>query len=139
MVFRVCFHSCDTIRPDSILVGDLTTPAFFPAPTFKRPGVFKPPQRNASSVLLILHSTLGNSRYDGLRYGHSASAETLSSIPNSTEAHFARARAEGFNSVVRGRILAGNYFLLRSQVGRHLEAARRLWRLIKQDFDDVST
>jgi aspartyl-tRNA(Asn)/glutamyl-tRNA(Gln) amidotransferase subunit A len=51
-------------------------------------------------------------RYDGLRYGHRSSGQQQLS----TEALYARSRHEGFNSVVRGRILAGNYFLLRKLV-----------------------
>ena len=34
-------------------------------------------------------------------------------IEESTEAMYAHTRHEGFNDVVRGRIFAGNYFLLR--------------------------
>ncbi|THD24550.1 Glutamyl-tRNA(Gln) amidotransferase subunit A mitochondrial [Fasciola hepatica] len=89
------------------------------------------------SVLCATEVASNMARYDGLRYGHSVPTGTMPQIQNSTESRFARARSEGFNSVVRGRILAGNYFLLRSQAGRHLEAARRLWRLVKQDFDDA--
>merc|ERR1712240_735912 len=46
-------------------------------------------------------------RYDGLQFGHRAHTHT------NTEDLFAESRSEGFNDVVRGRILAGNYFLLK--------------------------
>ena len=42
--------------------------------------------------------------------GHRAKVE------DSTEELFAATRHEGFNDVVRGRILAGNFFLLRRYV-----------------------
>ncbi|CAH2252393.1 glutamyl-tRNA(Gln) amidotransferase subunit A, mitochondrial [Pelobates cultripes] len=46
-------------------------------------------------------------RFDGLEYGH------RSDVDDSTEAMYAATRREGFNEVVRGRILSGNYFLLK--------------------------
>lgn len=36
-----------------------------------------------------------------------------SPVATSTEAMYASTRHEGFNDVVRGRILSGNYFLLK--------------------------
>lgn len=36
-----------------------------------------------------------------------------SGVDSSTEAMYATTRHEGFNDVVRGRILSGNYFLLK--------------------------
>ncbi len=47
-------------------------------------------------------------RYDGLRYGLRGEGDE-----SSTEAMFAEARREGLSDVVRGRILTGNFFLLR--------------------------
>ena len=47
------------------------------------------------------------SRYDGLQFGPRGKATTF------TEDMLAESRAEGFNEVVRGRIFAGNYFLLK--------------------------
>lgn len=46
-------------------------------------------------------------RYDGLEFGYRANEN------ESTEKLFATTRRIGFNEVVRNRILAGNYFLLR--------------------------
>lgn len=45
-------------------------------------------------------------RYDGIEYGHRSTNE------ESTEALYATSRSQGFNGVVRSRILTGNYFLL---------------------------
>lgn len=62
------------------------------------------------SVLNPCEVASNMARYDGLRYGHRALNPRL----NSTESLYAQTRHEGFNVVVRGRILAGNYFLLKS-------------------------
>lgn len=45
-------------------------------------------------------------RYDGIEFGHRAQDDT------STEKLYAMSRSQGFNEVVRNRILTGNYFLL---------------------------
>jgi aspartyl-tRNA(Asn)/glutamyl-tRNA(Gln) amidotransferase subunit A len=45
-------------------------------------------------------------RYDGIEFGHRADEN------RSTEELYAASRKVGFNEVVRGRILSGNYFLL---------------------------
>jgi aspartyl-tRNA(Asn)/glutamyl-tRNA(Gln) amidotransferase subunit A len=45
-------------------------------------------------------------RYDGIEFGLRAAEN------RSTEELYASTRSQGFNEIVRGRILAGNYFLL---------------------------
>jgi Asp-tRNA(Asn)/Glu-tRNA(Gln) amidotransferase A subunit family amidase len=50
-------------------------------------------------------------RYDGLEYGL-----RLADKETSTHALYAANRAAGFGDVVKGRILAGNYFLLKEYV-----------------------
>ena len=70
-------------------------------------------------------------RYDGVEFGHRAKAE------ESTDALYAATRHEGFNEVVRGRILAGNYFLLRAHLDKYLTQAQKLRRLITRDFQEV--
>ena len=52
----------------------------------------------------------------------------------STEALFASVRHHGFNDVVKGRILAGNYFLLREHYSEYFEQALKVRRLITEDF-----
>lgn len=69
-------------------------------------------------------------RYDGLRFGYRATG-------SSTEELFAATREKGFNSVVKGRILAGNYFLLRRNYEKYFEKALKVRRLIAQDFGKV--
>ena len=44
---------------------------------------------------------------------------------------------QGFNDVVKGRILAGNYFLLRENYDEYFEQALKVRRLISRDFLNV--
>ena len=67
-------------------------------------------------------------RYDGIEFGH------RSKIDESTDALYAMTRQEGFNDVVRGRILAGNYFLLRDHYEDYMIQAQKVRRLITEDF-----
>ncbi|XP_044100600.1 glutamyl-tRNA(Gln) amidotransferase subunit A, mitochondrial isoform X3 [Neovison vison] len=55
----------------------------------------------------------------------------------STEAMYAATRREGFNDVVRGRILAGNFFLLKENYENYFIKAQKVRRLIANDFVKV--
>ncbi|XP_052888416.1 glutamyl-tRNA(Gln) amidotransferase subunit A, mitochondrial [Anopheles moucheti] len=68
------------------------------------------------------------SRYDGIEYGHRSQEDS------STEQLYARTRAEGFNGVVKNRILSGNYFLLRENYDKYFQKAMKVRRLIAEDF-----
>ncbi|CAO1414932.1 unnamed protein product [Diamesa serratosioi] len=70
-------------------------------------------------------------RYDGIEFGHRADDNS------STEQLYAKSRAEGFNSVVKNRILTGNYFLLRKNYEKYFLKALKVRRLISEDFDKV--
>eukprot|EP00064_Thunnus_orientalis_P004146 superscaffoldBa00000369_g4157 len=70
-------------------------------------------------------------RFDGLEYGH------RSKVDSSTEAMYASTRHEGFNDVVRGRILSGNYFLLKQNYEHYFLKAQKVRRLIADDFKHV--
>ncbi|XP_021061123.1 glutamyl-tRNA(Gln) amidotransferase subunit A, mitochondrial [Mus pahari] len=70
-------------------------------------------------------------RFDGLQYGH------RSGVDVSTEAMYAATRKEGFNDVVRGRILSGNFFLLKENYENYFVKAQKVRRLIVKDFVDV--
>lgn len=72
------------------------------------------------------------SRYDGIEYGLRAADEC-----NGTEQLYARSREQGFNAVVKSRILAGNYYLLRRNYDKYFEKALRVRRLISNDFRRV--
>ncbi|EDV90766.1 glutamyl-tRNA(Gln) amidotransferase subunit A, mitochondrial [Drosophila grimshawi] len=70
-------------------------------------------------------------RYDGIEYGHRSEDE------RSTEQLYAQSRAEGFNQVVKTRILTGNFLLLRKNYEHYFEKALRVRRLIADDFAKV--
>lgn len=69
--------------------------------------------------------------YDGIEFGHRAK-DTMS-----TEQLFATTRHDGFNDVVRERILAGNYFLLKSNFDQYVLKAMQVRRLIRDDYMKV--
>lgn len=83
------------------------------------------------SVLCCCEVASNMSRYDGVEFGHRANSD------DSTEALYAHSRHEGFNDVVRGRIFAGNYFLLRQNYDRYFIKAEKVRRLISDDFKKV--
>nr|XP_029716178.1 LOW QUALITY PROTEIN: glutamyl-tRNA(Gln) amidotransferase subunit A, mitochondrial-like [Aedes albopictus] len=68
-------------------------------------------------------------RYDGIEFGHRSDEDA------STEQLYAQSRAEGFNGVVKNRILSGNFFLLRKNYDKYFEKALKVRRLIANDFD----
>lgn len=70
-------------------------------------------------------------RYDGVEYG--LRAENC----KSTNQLYATSRVQGFNNVVRNRILAGNYFLLTANYEKYFVKAMKIRRLISDDFDKV--
>ncbi|CAG5135821.1 unnamed protein product [Candidula unifasciata] len=71
------------------------------------------------------------SRYDGIEFGLRCGSE------ESTEELYAESRHKGFNDVVRGRILAGNYFLLKRNYEKYFLKAQRVRRLISNDFKNA--
>ncbi|CAH1641377.1 unnamed protein product [Spodoptera littoralis] len=71
------------------------------------------------------------SRYDGIEYGLRAN------VNSSTEELYALTRHQGFNKVVRSRILAGNYFLLTRNYVKYFIKTLKLRRLIMDDFKKV--
>lgn len=83
------------------------------------------------SVLCACEVASNMARYDGLEFG------VRSDDTTSTEASYADTRHHGFNTVVRGRILAGNYFLLKDNFVQYFLQAQRIRYLINQDFWNV--
>ncbi|XP_034965190.2 glutamyl-tRNA(Gln) amidotransferase subunit A, mitochondrial [Zootoca vivipara] len=82
-------------------------------------------------VLCAAEVASNMARFDGLEYGHRSSAD------KSTETLYAATRREGFNDVVRGRILSGNYFLLKQNYENYFIKAQKVRRLIATDFAKV--
>ena len=80
------------------------------------------------SVLNPCEVASNMARYDGLQFGLRGEAIT------STEDMYAESRARGFNDVVRGRILAGNYFLLKKHYQEYYLQALKVRRIITQDY-----
>lgn len=85
----------------------------------------------AYSILNSCDVTSNMARYDGIEFGHRADNN------ESTEALYAQTRHEGFNDIVRGRIFAGNYFLLKQNYERYFLKALKVRRLVSEDFRSV--
>ncbi|XP_055027358.2 glutamyl-tRNA(Gln) amidotransferase subunit A, mitochondrial [Misgurnus anguillicaudatus] len=84
-------------------------------------------------VLCCCEVASNMARFDGLEYGH------RSAVDSSTDAMYATTRHEGFNNVVRSRVLSGNYFLLKQNYERYFLKAQQIRRLIAEDFESVFT
>nr|XP_033792747.1 glutamyl-tRNA(Gln) amidotransferase subunit A, mitochondrial isoform X2 [Geotrypetes seraphini] len=82
-------------------------------------------------VLCATEVASNMARFDGLQYGHRCD------VDNSTEAMYAATRREGFNDVVRGRILSGTFFLLKENYKHYFLKAQKVRRLIAEDFVKV--
>ncbi|CAL1574617.1 unnamed protein product [Knipowitschia caucasica] len=82
-------------------------------------------------VLCCAEVASNMARFDGLQYGHRSRTDS------STETMYATSRHEGFNDVVRGRILSGNYFLLKQSYDKYFLKAQKVRRLITEDFKQV--
>ncbi|MDR1366020.1 MAG: Asp-tRNA(Asn)/Glu-tRNA(Gln) amidotransferase subunit GatA [Holosporales bacterium] len=70
------------------------------------------------------------SRYDGVRFGFRAPAESIGEIYQNT-------RREGLGAEVRRRILIGAYVLSAGHIEAYYQRAQKVRALIKQDFSDA--
>ncbi|MYD97143.1 MAG: Asp-tRNA(Asn)/Glu-tRNA(Gln) amidotransferase subunit GatA [Gammaproteobacteria bacterium] len=82
-------------------------------------------------VIASAEASTNLARYDGVRYGHRASA------PADLDDLYFRSRSEGFGAEVKRRILVGTYALSVGYYDAYYRKAQRLRRLIRQDFLDV--
>ncbi|MXY53332.1 MAG: Asp-tRNA(Asn)/Glu-tRNA(Gln) amidotransferase subunit GatA [Gammaproteobacteria bacterium] len=82
-------------------------------------------------VISSAEASTNLSRYDGVRYGHRASA------PKDLEDLYRRSRSEGFGDEVKRRILTGAYTLSVGYYDAYYQKAQRVRRLIRQDFLDA--
>ncbi|KAM9317101.1 glutamyl-tRNA(Gln) amidotransferase subunit A, mitochondrial [Gastrophryne carolinensis] len=82
-------------------------------------------------VLCTAEVASNMARFDGLEYGH------RSDVKDSTEAMYSATRREGFNDVVRGRILSGNFFLLKQNYEKYFLKAQKVRKQIANDFVKV--
>lgn len=69
-------------------------------------------------------------RYDGVRFGYRAEAETLSEL-------FNRSRSEGFGAEVKRRIMLGTYALSAGYYEAYYGQAQKVRTLIRQDFEQA--
>jgi len=69
-------------------------------------------------------------RYDGVRYGLSAPADTISDV-------YAKSRAQGFGPETRRRILVGTFVLSAGYADAYYRKARAVRELIRSDFRRV--
>ena len=73
-------------------------------------------------------SNLG--RFDGIRYGFSSQAESLTGS-------YERTRGEGFGSEAQRRIMLGTYILSKGYYDAYYRKALQVRTLIKRDFDEA--
>ncbi len=69
-------------------------------------------------------------RYDGVRFGYRAEAETLSDL-------FKRTRSEGFGAEVKRRIMLGTYALSAGYYDAYYGQAQKVRTMIRQDFEEA--
>jgi aspartyl-tRNA(Asn)/glutamyl-tRNA(Gln) amidotransferase subunit A len=82
-------------------------------------------------VLAPAEASSNLSRFDGVRYGHRASA--YSDLTDM----YRRTRAEGFGTEVKRRILIGTYVLSHGYYDAYYLQAQKVRRLIAKDFADA--
>ncbi len=69
-------------------------------------------------------------RYDGVRFGYRAKADTLGELFNHT-------RSEGFGAEVKRRIMLGTYALSAGYYDAYYGQAQKVRTLIRQDFEEA--
>lgn len=81
-------------------------------------------------VVMPCEASSNLARYDGIRYGLSASGKDLIDS-------YKRTRSEGFGDEVKRRIMIGTYALSHGYYDAYYKKALQVRRLIKNDFDKV--
>ena len=82
----------------------------------------------AYSLIAPAEASANLARFDGLRYGYRAEAETL-------EALYSRTRGEGFGPEVKRRIMLGTYALRAGYYDAYYLKAQQARTLIRRDFE----
>jgi aspartyl-tRNA(Asn)/glutamyl-tRNA(Gln) amidotransferase subunit A len=83
-------------------------------------------------IIMPAESSTNLARFDGIRYGHSAPAETIAEV-------YARSRGEGFGAEVRRRILTGTFVLSAGYADAYYRKARAVRGRIAQEFEHACT
>lgn len=81
-------------------------------------------------VIATSEASSNLSRYDGVRYGHRAEANTLKDL-------YRKSRSEGFGEEVKRRIILGTYTLSSGYFDQYYNQARKVRALITQDFEQA--
>jgi aspartyl-tRNA(Asn)/glutamyl-tRNA(Gln) amidotransferase subunit A len=81
-------------------------------------------------IIMPAEASTNLARYDGVKYGYSASSEQL--LDN-----YLKTRAQGFGSEVRRRIMLGTYVLSAGYYESFYGKAQRIRELIKKEFEKV--
>ncbi|MFA6215926.1 MAG: Asp-tRNA(Asn)/Glu-tRNA(Gln) amidotransferase subunit GatA [Patescibacteria group bacterium] len=81
-------------------------------------------------ILMPSELSANLARYDGVRYGFSAKAESL--LEN-----YLQTRAQGFGPEIRRRIMLGTYSLSAGYYDAYYLKAQKVRTLVKQDFDQA--
>uniref|UniRef100_A0A1I7TPU5 Glutamyl-tRNA(Gln) amidotransferase subunit A, mitochondrial n=1 Tax=Caenorhabditis tropicalis TaxID=1561998 RepID=A0A1I7TPU5_9PELO len=80
------------------------------------------------SVIAAVDIASNMARYDSVAYGHRSHRE------NSTYEMYASSRSDSLNDVVRRRIFAGNYFLMKQYRKLYLDKALKVRRIINNEL-----
>ncbi len=81
-------------------------------------------------ILMPSELSANLSRFDGVRYGFSASADNL--LDN-----YLQSRGQGFGAEIRRRIMLGTYSLSAGYYDAYYLKAQKVRTLVKQDFDEA--
>ena len=81
-------------------------------------------------ILAPAEASSNLARYDGIRYGLRAPAESLEEL-------YEKTRAEGFGTEVKRRIMMGTYVLSAGYYDAYYLKAQKIRRLITQDFENA--
>jgi aspartyl-tRNA(Asn)/glutamyl-tRNA(Gln) amidotransferase subunit A len=86
-------------------------------------------------ILATAEASSNLARFDGVRYGHRATA--VGSDEKALTSLYKQSRSEGFGTEVKRRIMLGTYVLSAGYYEAYYGKAQRIRRLIQQDFKDA--
>jgi len=81
-------------------------------------------------VMTTAEASSNLSRFDGIRYGHRAKADTLDQL-------YKKTRTQGFGTEVKRRILLGTYVLSAGFYDAYYTKAQKVRRLVKNQLDEL--
>ncbi|CAF0795361.1 unnamed protein product [Rotaria sordida] len=104
--------------------------------TFKRVQLPYTPYSNAAYTILSSCEIASNmARYDGIKYGHHT--KNIDKNKDTYEDILKKTRDESLGERVRGRILAGNYYLLEENYDKYFVQSQRVRRGVMNDYKKV--